>query len=45
LTTSEIQQIYNPGSFPAPEFPFILVPVGIAILAPILGYYLSKKRD
>lgn len=45
LTTSEIQQIYNPGSFPAPEFPFLAIPIGIAILAPILGYYLSKKRD
>ncbi len=29
---------------PAPEFPFILVPLAITAIAPVLGYYISKRQ-
>lgn len=30
---------------PAPEFPFILVPLAITAIAPLLGYYISRKQN
>jgi hypothetical protein len=30
---------------PAPEFPFILVPLAITAIAPVLGYYISKRQS